>query len=181
MAKRVILGTPFYYRFIRGCFPNEKKIVPKDSRPVPILTEDPESSLANAIDAYERSPTSDSEKSSFDEGQGGSDAQEMLLASTDLASLQVGDDPTVRVARAQWLDPWTQTPVLCTSKSVGLILISAEGGVLTKKDSHRRDRCPQSPARPAILHLGGELHQQETVPTQANENCNSLGSPKGHL
>ena len=57
----------------------------------------------------------------------------MLLASTDLASLQVGDDPTVRVARAQWLDPWTQTPVLCTSKSVGLILISAEGGVLTKR------------------------------------------------
>ena len=25
VAKRVILGTPFYYRFIRGCFPNEKK------------------------------------------------------------------------------------------------------------------------------------------------------------
>ena len=57
----------------------------------------------------------------------------MLLASTDLASLQVGDDPTVRVARAQWLDPWTKTPVLWTSKSVGLMLISAEGRVLTKR------------------------------------------------
>ena len=100
---------------------------------MPILTEDPESSLANAIDDYERSSTSDSETSSFDEGQDGSDAPEMLLASTDLASLQVGDDPTVCVARAQLLDPWTQTPVLCTSKSVGLILISAEGGVLTKR------------------------------------------------
>ena len=54
VAKRVILGTPFYYRFARGCFPNEKKIVPKDSRPVLILTEDPESSLANAPDDYER-------------------------------------------------------------------------------------------------------------------------------
>ena len=33
VAKRVILGTPFYYRLIRGCFPNETKIVPKNSRP----------------------------------------------------------------------------------------------------------------------------------------------------
>ena len=61
MAKRFILGTPFYYRFIRGCFPNEKKIVPKDSCPVPILTEDPEASLANALYDYERSSTTDSD------------------------------------------------------------------------------------------------------------------------
>ena len=94
-----------------------------------ILTEYPESSLANALDDYERSSTSDSETSSSDEGKEDTDAPEMLLASKDLASLQVGDDPTVRVARAQWLDPWTQTPVLCTSKPVGLMLISAEGGV----------------------------------------------------
>ena len=133
VAKRVILGTPFYYRFIGGCFPNEKKIFLKDSRPVPILTDDPDSSLANAIDDYERLSTSDSESSSSDERQKETEEQEMLLASTYLASLQVGDDPTVRVARAQWLDPWTQTPVLCTSNSVGLILISAEGGVLTKR------------------------------------------------
>ena len=43
VAKRVILGTPFYYLFILGCFPNEKKTFYKESRPVPILTEDAES------------------------------------------------------------------------------------------------------------------------------------------
>ena len=68
MAKRVILGTPFYYRFIRGCFPNEKKIVPKYFRLVQILTEDPESSLANALDDYETSSTSDSKTYSSKEG-----------------------------------------------------------------------------------------------------------------
>ena len=57
----------------------------------------------------------------------------MLLASTELESLQFGDDPTVRVANAQWLDPWTQTPVLCASKFVGLMLISAEGESLTER------------------------------------------------
>ena len=57
----------------------------------------------------------------------------MLLASTELESLQVGDYPTVRVANAQWIDPWTQTPVLCTSKSVGLMLIYAEGEYFTNR------------------------------------------------
>ena len=29
VTKRVILGTPFYYQFIRECFPNEKKASPR--------------------------------------------------------------------------------------------------------------------------------------------------------
>ena len=111
-----------------------------------ILTEDPDSSLANALDDYERSSTSESEKSSSKEGQGDTDTTEMLLASTDLASLQVGDYPTVRVAKAQWIDPLTQTPVLCTSNSVGLMLISIEGGVLKKTDVNRGKRSTKLPA-----------------------------------
>ena len=100
VAKRVILGTPFYYRVIRECFPKDKKIVPKDSRTVHILTEDHGLSLAKTL-KNETSSTNDSETSSSDEAKGGKDRPEMLLASADLDSLQVGDDPTVRVAKPQ--------------------------------------------------------------------------------
>ena len=43
----------------------EKKIIPEDSRSVPILTEDPDSSLSNALDDVETSFTSESETYSF--------------------------------------------------------------------------------------------------------------------
>ena len=115
LAKRVVLGAPFYYRFIRGCFPNEKTIFPRDSRPVPILTEDPESTLSNTLEDYERYSTPESETYSSDEGQGDKDRSEMLLASTDLSPIQVGYDHTVRAAKAQWLDPWAQTP--CSARA----------------------------------------------------------------
>ena len=107
VAKRVIFGTPFYYRFIRRCFPNEIKVVPKDSRRVQFLTEVPESSFANMLDDEETSSTSDSGTFSSDEGQGDKEKKEMILASKHFESLQVRYNPTDRFAKAQWLYPST--------------------------------------------------------------------------
>jgi hypothetical protein len=53
LCARVLLGTPFIDRFIKGMFPPERKIVPQDSPPVQILAID-EPDMVMAVDNDKR-------------------------------------------------------------------------------------------------------------------------------
>ena len=113
LIQRVILGTPFYYRFIKGIFPQERKVVPIDSKPVPILANPAvhnETALPHKISEVH-----------------------MADAAETLRRLQVHKNCNVRVAKARWLEPWEESTVLCTSKTSGLCIVNPKTELLDKK------------------------------------------------
>ena len=63
LVTRILVGAPFIDKFVAGIFPPERRIVPRDSPPVPILAVDQPAmilatvaSTSDSEDAWEQSP-----------------------------------------------------------------------------------------------------------------------------
>ena len=140
LVTRVLVGTPFINKFVRGIFPQEQRIVPSDSDPVRILaTNSPEMLMDREVMAL-----GDDVSDVTDEGYESRDLlfdgpTELTTAATELASLQAARDDNVRVARKTFLPPWSETKVLVKCATPGLIVLNPL--------QEQRDRRPYRAAR----------------------------------
>ena len=122
LITRVLVGTPFIDKFVAGIFPPERRIVPKDSQPVPILDVDrPDMILAM---------TQDDSEDDYWQGLINGPPQ-LVSAATELQALQSTTDATVRVAKPMMLAPRSQQFVQVTCPVPGLVVITP----------HRTTKC----------------------------------------
>lgn len=111
LCTRVLLGTPFIDRFIKGIFPPERKLVPRDSPPVHILAID-EPNMVMAVEDDKRPCPPDAPQ------------PELTTASDDLARTQTQCEKRVRVAKSTTIAPWTEKPILVNCDVSGLVVIT---------------------------------------------------------
>ena len=125
LVTRILVGTPFVNKFVKGIFPQEQRIVPADSDPVPILaTNSPEMLTHREIMALgdNVSDVTESDCESRDSLFDG--PEELTTAATELLTLQAARDDNIRVAKKTFLQPWSETPVLVKCAIPGLIIIN---------------------------------------------------------
>ena len=108
LAVPVLLGTSYIDRFVQGIFPQERKVVPNDSRPVAILS-------SFAVD-----PTTNMVI----------DEDEVLTVDENTIPNKVSRDVLIRVAKQTTLPPMSETIVTVTTKGAGLMLLSSHPNLL---------------------------------------------------